>query len=170
MRCFELLRYKFVLYVLWLHLRIYISHRAVGLATTQHTGFDSLQPIAKSIALTDDRFGHDAHSKSSRPFPSSEPAMPKAIEARSLTELTQLASSPPNDLQDHAQDFREPLVLYIVRVPGSRGQQTSIKANLVIAAHCLCRCLPYKPKAAAKDCDRARHSEFTLLSSCRSSR
>lgn len=43
------------------------------------------------------------------------------IEARSLLSFTSLASNPPNYPRNPTQERLEPLVLYIVRVPGSKG-------------------------------------------------
>lgn len=43
-----------------------------------------------------------------------------AVEALSLSSLTALLSSPPQYPRNPTQESREPLVLYIVRVPGSR--------------------------------------------------
>ena len=44
------------------------------------------------------------------------------MEARSLSDVLALAADPPANLQVEAsQNVQEPLVLYIVRVPGSKG-------------------------------------------------
>lgn len=43
------------------------------------------------------------------------------VEARSLSSITALASNPPAYPRNPTQRPLEPLVLYIVRVPGSRG-------------------------------------------------
>ena len=43
------------------------------------------------------------------------------VEARSLSSVTTLASNPPAYPRNPTQEPCEPLVLYIVRVPGSRG-------------------------------------------------
>ena len=48
--------------------------------------------------------------------------MAPAVEARSLAALTSLAADPPLSLRDSSYPIQEPLVLYIARVPGSRGQ------------------------------------------------
>jgi len=50
--------------------------------------------------------------------------MPQAqgpVEARSLSSITALAANPPAYPRNPTQTPLEPLVLYIVRVPGSRG-------------------------------------------------
>lgn len=43
------------------------------------------------------------------------------VEARSLSSITALAANPPAYPRNPTQEPLEPLVLYIVRVPGSRG-------------------------------------------------
>lgn len=43
------------------------------------------------------------------------------VEARSLSSITSIASNPPNYPRNPAQKKLDPLVLYIVRVPGSKG-------------------------------------------------
>ncbi|PYH89927.1 hypothetical protein BO71DRAFT_444246 [Aspergillus ellipticus CBS 707.79] len=49
------------------------------------------------------------------------PGLPKApVEARSLSSITAIASNPPAYPRNPTQKKLEPLVLYIVRVPGSR--------------------------------------------------
>jgi hypothetical protein len=45
-----------------------------------------------------------------------------AIEANSLSSLTLLASDPPQYPKNPTHVLREALVLYIARVPGSRGE------------------------------------------------
>jgi hypothetical protein len=44
-----------------------------------------------------------------------------AIEARSLSSLTALASNPPSYPRNPTHVKHDPLVLYIARVPGSKG-------------------------------------------------
>lgn len=46
---------------------------------------------------------------------------PSSIEARSLSALTAIASNPPAYPRNPTQKKDDPLALYIVRVPGSRG-------------------------------------------------
>jgi hypothetical protein len=43
------------------------------------------------------------------------------VEARSLSSITTIASNPPAYPRNPAQKKLDPLVLYIVRVPGSKG-------------------------------------------------
>ena len=43
------------------------------------------------------------------------------IEARSLSSLNHLAANPPQYPNNPAEEKHEPLVLYLSRVPGSRG-------------------------------------------------
>lgn len=50
------------------------------------------------------------------------PNIPQApVEARSLSSITTIASNPPAYPRNPAQKKLDPLVLYIVRVPGSKG-------------------------------------------------
>ncbi|OJD32686.1 uncharacterized protein BKCO1_3700019 [Diplodia corticola] len=48
--------------------------------------------------------------------------MTAAVEAKSLSALTTLASNPPRYPRNPTHDRHEPLVLYIERVPGSKGE------------------------------------------------
>jgi len=50
--------------------------------------------------------------------------MPPAVEARSLSSLTTLAANPPLYPRNPTQEIQQPLVLYIARVPGSKGDRT----------------------------------------------
>ncbi|GKZ52113.1 hypothetical protein AbraIFM66951_012075, partial [Aspergillus brasiliensis] len=57
----------------------------------------------------------------SAPMAASPPSLPKApVEARSLSSITAIASNPPAYPRNPTQKKLDPLVLYIVRVPGSR--------------------------------------------------
>ena len=47
--------------------------------------------------------------------------MATAVEANSLSSITQLAANPPRYPRNPSQETRPSLVLYIARVPGSRG-------------------------------------------------
>lgn len=51
-----------------------------------------------------------------------KPTSPPAIQANSLSEITALAENPPTYPRYTDSKSREPLVLYISRVPGSRGK------------------------------------------------
>ena len=52
--------------------------------------------------------------------------MAPLIQAKSLSEVVALAADPPAELGiECAQDSREPLVLYIARVPGSKGRSSA---------------------------------------------
>src|SRR3954453_14775856 len=51
------------------------------------------------------------------------PAPP--IEARSLSSLTNLLANPPQYPRNPTHQVLDPLVLYIVRVPGSRGMSNA---------------------------------------------
>ncbi|OJZ81258.1 hypothetical protein ASPFODRAFT_65224 [Aspergillus luchuensis CBS 106.47] len=63
----------------------------------------------------------------SAPMAASPPSLPKApVEARSLSSITAIASNPPAYPRNPAQKKLDPLVLYIVRVPGSRDQLTLV--------------------------------------------
>jgi hypothetical protein len=44
------------------------------------------------------------------------------VEASSLSDITQLAGNPPKYPRNPTERKREPLTLYIARVPGSRGR------------------------------------------------
>lgn len=46
-----------------------------------------------------------------------------AVEASSLSHITELASNPPRFPRNPTESKREPLVLYISRVPGKKGNQ-----------------------------------------------
>lgn len=45
------------------------------------------------------------------------------VEARSLSSITAVASNPPSYPRNPAQKKLDPLELYIVRVPGSKGEE-----------------------------------------------
>jgi len=51
--------------------------------------------------------------------------MPPAVEARSLSSVTTLAANPPLYPRNPTQEIQQPLVLYIARVPGSKGDRIS---------------------------------------------
>lgn len=52
--------------------------------------------------------------------------MAPIVEAKSLSEVVALAANPPADLEgEYTKGSQEPLVLYIARVPGSKGQYRS---------------------------------------------
>ena len=44
------------------------------------------------------------------------------VEARSLSSITTIASNPPAYPRNPTHEKLDPLVLYIVRVPGSQGE------------------------------------------------
>jgi hypothetical protein len=46
---------------------------------------------------------------------------PGPVEARSLSSITAIASNPPAYPRNPTHEKHDPLVLYIVRVPGSQG-------------------------------------------------
>ena len=53
----------------------------------------------------------------------SEDSMAPAIQAGSLANVMKLADNPPNDPQDRTLlEVQQPLILYIARVPGSKGE------------------------------------------------
>lgn len=52
------------------------------------------------------------------------------VEARSLAAITALAANPPAYPRNPTQEPLEPLVLYIVRVPGSRGMNLALPTAL----------------------------------------
>jgi len=49
-----------------------------------------------------------------------------AVEAKSLSSLTALASNPPAYPRNPTQVKHEPLTLYIARVPGSKGTAAAV--------------------------------------------
>lgn len=49
------------------------------------------------------------------------------MEAQSLSSLTTIAANPPVQLERFASGPVDPVVLYIARVPGSRGSQPFAK-------------------------------------------
>lgn len=51
--------------------------------------------------------------------------MAPQVEANSLSDITQLAGNPPKYPRNPTEAKREPLTLYIARVPGSRGRSRS---------------------------------------------
>lgn len=52
------------------------------------------------------------------------------VEARSLSSITAVASNPPAYPRNPTQKKLDPLVLYIVRVPGSKGTSWSVAYRL----------------------------------------
>jgi hypothetical protein len=48
--------------------------------------------------------------------------MASYVEAYSLSDITQLASNPPKYPRNPTEQKRQPLTLYIARVPGSKGE------------------------------------------------
>lgn len=56
-------------------------------------------------------------------------AMAPLIQAKSLSEVVALAADPPAELGiECTRDSREPLVLYIARVPGSKGRSSALRS------------------------------------------
>lgn len=56
--------------------------------------------------------------------PSNQPPVAgQPVEARSLSGITAIASNPPSYPRNPTQQKLDPLVLYIVRVPGSKGMR-----------------------------------------------
>lgn len=74
--------------------------------------------IVNQMAMVD-----GAADATSTPSPASvHPSIPQPpVEARSLSSITTIASNPPAYPRNPAQKKLDPLVLYIVRVPGSKG-------------------------------------------------
>jgi hypothetical protein len=56
-----------------------------------------------------------------------------AIEAKSLSSLTALASNPPAYPRNPTHVRHEPLVLYIARVPGSKGKETTCVCGVTLS-------------------------------------
>lgn len=59
--------------------------------------------------------------------PAPVPAAQGPVEARSLSSITAIASNPPAYPRNPTHEKHDPLVLYIVRVPGSQGMCSSIR-------------------------------------------
>ena len=57
-------------------------------------------------------------------MPPTHTGMAEHVEARSLAELNYLASNPPQYPTNPTEKKQDPLVLYISRVPGTRGKIT----------------------------------------------
>ena len=49
--------------------------------------------------------------------------MESTVEAQSLSSLTRIAANPPVRLERSSSGLTDSMVLYIARVPGSRGSQ-----------------------------------------------
>lgn len=47
------------------------------------------------------------------------------VEAKSLSDITQLAANPPKYPRNPTEQLRDPLTLYIARVPGIQGEPCS---------------------------------------------
>ena len=47
--------------------------------------------------------------------------MAPAVQGKSLSTVMELAADPPIDYRFDAHEPQEPLVLYIARIPGSKG-------------------------------------------------
>jgi hypothetical protein len=71
----------------------------------------------------------------------SAPVATSAVEARSLSSLTQLASNPPAYPRNPTHVRNDPLVLYIARVPGSKGTAvlTLCGCSLIVVQMCFSR-------------------------------
>ena len=63
------------------------------------------------------------------------------VEARSLSSITAIASNPPAYPRNPTHEKHDPIVLYIVRVPGSQGACVSFPA-LVLECHFFWLSLP----------------------------
>lgn len=55
--------------------------------------------------------------------------MSAPVEAQSLSSLTSLFANPPHYPRNPTHQVHEPLVLYIVRVPGSKGHYILLGVN-----------------------------------------
>lgn len=52
-----------------------------------------------------------------------------AVQADSLSSITALAANPPTYPRNPTEEVRKPLVLYIARVPGSKGELLTVKQD-----------------------------------------
>ena len=85
--------------------------------------------------------------------------MAPAVEASSLSKVLDLADSPPLHLRDDvALEVQQPLVLYIARVPGSKGR-SPLDLHSMIRTRRLhrVRYFPHNHEATAKSCDSSRY-------------
>lgn len=78
--------------------------------------------------------------------------MAQTVAARSLASLNNIADAPPLHPPMQLQG-EEPLILYIARVPGSRGLKLSAPIeNLKLTCD---RCVSYYYEAKGEGCERA---------------
>ena len=75
------------------------------------------------------------------------------VEAQSLSALTALLANPPQYPRNPTHFVHEPLTLYIVRVPGSRGELVIEKQELMADIH---RCFPFPDQATNQSIDQFR--------------
>lgn len=90
--------------------------------------------------------------------------MTTAVEANSLSTLTALAAHPPQYPRNPTHQQQEPLVLYIARVPGSRGRhsaQSRARSTLIVS-----RCFSHSDETERKSSQRRGHYQQLVLSSC----
>lgn len=78
-------------------------------------------------------FRHKHSSSSLSAPPNQAQIMPQQpVEARSLSGITSIASNPPAYPRNPTQKKLDPLVLYIVRVPGSKGMHIHINFRFLL--------------------------------------
>ena len=95
----------------------------------------------------------------------SESSMAPPIQAGSLANVMELADNPPKDPQDRTlAEVQQPLVLYIARVPGSKGESDLNVWLEVHKTYQQTRYLPYDDEATGKDCYCTRRTKLALLS------
>ena len=94
--------------------------------------------------------------------------MAPAVEAGSLATVIDLANSPPEHLQySPAIGVQQPLILYIARVPGSKGWPSLLLAFGIRKANVTGRCLPHNDEAGpAEGRHCPRRAKFALLCAC----
>lgn len=90
------------------------------------------------------------------------------VEARSLSSLTSLFASPPQYPRNPTHQILDPLVLYIVRVPGSQGRVTDEHVfrwpeNNITTP----RCIPYASQGLDEKLDQCRSDQCVALLSPR---
>lgn len=86
------------------------------------------------------------------------------LEASSLSSITQLAGNPPRYPRNPTEKKRESLVLYIARVPGSRGECPFLRWLCVLSNRY--RRHINDNEATFEKCDGGGRVELPLLPAC----
>lgn len=101
--------------------------------------------------------------------PSNQPPVAgQPVEARSLSGITAIASNPPSYPRNPTQQKLDPLVLYIVRVPGSKGMRVrSLCSIYMLTTYEKKRCLSHSSQTTYQ-VERLRRSDqfIVVLPAC----